>query len=117
MKPVETAPDRYAVIGYPVAHSWSPFIHGMFAKQLGVRLHYTRLEVAPEHFEREVDAFFAAGGRGLNVTVPHKQAAIAFTRSCTARADLAGAVNTLAAQPEGVLGDNTDGAGLTADLS
>jgi shikimate dehydrogenase len=108
--------DRYAVIGSPIAHSWSPFIHGMFARQTGEALTYTRMEVAPENLERDVEAFFASGGKGLNVTVPHKQAACLLARHRTPRAEIAGAVNTLAAKNEGLLGDNTDGAGLVADL-
>jgi shikimate dehydrogenase len=112
-----SAPDRYAVVGFPIKHSWSPFIHGMFAKQTGHALTYSRIEVAPENLEREVHAFFDGGGKGLNVTVPHKQAACLLARYRTPRADIAGAVNTLAAQSEGVLGDNTDGAGLVTDLT
>ena len=109
-------PDRYAVIGYPVSHSWSPFIHGMFAKQTGQALTYSRIEISPENLEIELRKFFDAGGRGLNVTVPHKQAVVLLTRFRTPRAEIAGAVNTIAAQDEGLLGDNTDGAGLVTDL-
>jgi shikimate dehydrogenase len=112
-----TAPDRYALIGYPIAHSWSPFIHGLFAKQTNQNLTYTRLEVAAENLDKEVAAFFASGGKGLNVTVPHKQAACLLAQFRTPRAEIAGAVNTLAAQDDGVLGDNTDGAGLAIDLT
>jgi shikimate dehydrogenase len=112
-----TTPDRYAVIGYPVKHSWSPFIHGMFAKQAGQQLTYSRLEIAPEDLEAQVAMFFDSGGRGLNITVPHKQAVMLLTRFRTPRAEIAGAVNTIALQPEGLLGDNTDGAGLVTDLT
>lgn len=111
------APDRYAVIGFPVSHSWSPFIHGMFAKQTGQNLSYTRLEVAPEKLATTLDEFFGGGGKGLNVTVPHKQAACLLTRFRTPRAEIAGAVNTIANRDDGLLGDNTDGAGLLADLT
>lgn len=113
----DTAPDRYVVIGYPVKQSWSPFIHGMFAKQTGQNLTYTRMEVRPEHLETEVAHFFETGGKGMNVTVPHKQAVCLLARYRTPRAEIAGAVNTLAIQPDGILGDNTDGAGLVADLT
>ncbi|MET0534660.1 MAG: shikimate dehydrogenase [Steroidobacter sp.] len=109
--------DRYAVVGYPIQHSWSPFIHGLFAKQTGQRMTYTRMAVATENFEREVGAFFASGGRGLNITVPHKQAANIVTRYRTPRAEIAGAVNTIAVRNDGLLGDNTDGAGLVTDLT
>lgn len=112
-----STPDRYAVVGFPVKHSWSPFIHGMFAKQTEQAMTYARMEVAPEDFNREIENFFASGGRGLNVTVPHKQAACLITRYRTPRAEIAGAVNTIAAQPDGLLGDNTDGAGLLTDIT
>jgi shikimate dehydrogenase len=115
--PEPALPDRYAVIGYPIQHSWSPFIHGMFAKQTGQSLTYTRIEVAPENLSDEVSRFFDGGGKGLNVTLPHKQPACLLARYRTPRAEIAGAVNTLAARPDGVLGDNTDGAGLIADLT
>jgi shikimate dehydrogenase len=109
--------DKYAVIGFPVAHSWSPFVHGLFAKQTGQQLTYSRLEVPPEALNDRVVEFFAADGKGLNVTVPHKQAACLIARERTPRAEMAGAVNTLALRNNGLLGDNTDGAGLVADLT
>jgi shikimate dehydrogenase len=109
--------DKYAVIGYPVAHSWSPFIHGLFAKQTGHALTYSRLEVPPEALNDKVVEFFAADGKGMNVTLPHKQAACLIARERTPRAEMAGAVNTLALRNNGVFGDNTDGAGLVADLT
>lgn len=111
------APDRYAVIGSPISHSWSPFIHGMFAKQTGQDMSYARLEVAAENLASELENFFASGGLGLNVTVPHKQAVCLLTRYRTSRAEIAGAVNTIAKRDDGLLGDNTDGAGLITDLT
>jgi shikimate dehydrogenase len=109
--------DKYAVIGFPVAHSWSPFVHGLFARQTGQHLTYSRLEVPPEAFHDKVAEFFAVEGKGLNVTVPHKQAACLIARERTTRAEVAGAVNTLALRENGLLGDNTDGAGLVTDLT
>ena len=110
-------PDRYAVIGYPVGHSWSPFIHGLFAKQTGQAISYTRIESSPEEFSAVVAEFYAGGGKGLNVTVPHKQAAALLSLYRTPRAEIAGAVNTLMAREDGWFGDNTDGAGLVTDLT
>jgi shikimate dehydrogenase len=110
------SPDRYAVIGHPVSHSRSPFIHGEFAKQTGQRLSYTTIDALPEAFEATVQEFFANGGKGLNVTVPHKEAAFRLAAELTPRAQRAGAVNTLAIGKTGLLGDNTDGAGLARDL-
>jgi shikimate dehydrogenase len=118
MSPRQTTPDRYAVIGYPVKHSFSPFIHGMFAKQTKQNLTYRLQEVAPDNLEEEVIKFFVDHGKGLNVTIPHKQAVVALCKFRTPRAEIAGAVNTIAVQEGGeLLGDNTDGAGLIADLT
>ncbi|RYG85587.1 shikimate dehydrogenase [bacterium] len=109
--------DRYAVIGHPVAHSRSPFIHERFAKQTSQSMSYARIEAGPAIFEKVVRHFFAQGGRGVNVTLPHKQTAAVLSDALTPRARVAGAVNTLALQPDGtLLGDNTDGPGLVRDL-
>jgi shikimate dehydrogenase len=109
--------DRYVVIGNPVAHSLSPEIHARFAQATAERIAYERLLVAPGGFERAAREFFAAGGQGANVTLPFKVDAFVFARERTARAELAGAVNTLAIRGGVVLGDNTDGAGLARDLT
>lgn len=117
MNAVPEHPDRYAVIGHPVAHSRSPFIHERFARQTGQVLTYDRIDASPAQFESVVSRFFAEGGKGLNVTLPHKQAAVALCAQLTPRAQTAGAVNTLGLLPDGrLLGDNTDGAGLVRDL-
>ncbi len=109
--------DRYAVIGNPIAHSKSPLIHAEFARQTGQALDYGRILCDPDRFPATVLAFFAEGGRGLNVTVPFKEAAWRLVNEVSPRADLAQAVNTLIALPDGRLsGDNTDGAGLVRDL-
>ena len=79
---------------------------------------YSALDVAPEDLAPRVREFFATGGRGLNVTVPHKQAVIALTDSLSARARTAGAANTILCDAAGnLLADNTDGAGLVRDLT
>lgn len=110
--------DRYAVIGSGIAHSRSPQIHAMFAKATRQAMEYGLLDAPPVAFKATVDAFFKAGGRGLNVTVPHKQAALQLCNALTPRARRAGAVNTLARGDDGkLLGDNTDGAGLVRDLT
>ncbi len=112
-----SAPDRYAVIGHPVSHSRSPFIHARFAAQTGHALTYSTIDAGPHAFEAVTRAFFAEGGKGLNITVPHKEAAVALADQLTPRAQRAGAVNTLALRNDGsLLGDNTDGAGLARDL-
>ena len=112
-----SAPGRYALMGHPVSHSWSPFIHGMFAKQLGHQLQYRLIDVAPERFRAQALRFFLDGGHGLNVTIPHKQAAAELVNELAPRAQRAGAVNTIALRgPNQLYGDNTDGVGLLADL-
>ncbi len=110
-------PDRYAVIGNPIAHSKSPRIHAAFAHQTGQDLTYGRILGHPGGFADEVRRFFADGGRGLNVTVPFKEQAWALVDESSPRAQTAGAVNTLIPLASGRLrGDNTDGVGLVRDL-
>ena len=109
--------DRYAVIGNPIAHSKSPQIHAAFARQTGQELSYEALLAPVDGFAQTVADFRAHGGRGLNVTVPFKLEAFALAERHTARAQAAGAVNTLAFDADGILGDNTDGAGLVRDLT
>jgi shikimate dehydrogenase len=107
--------ERYALIGHPVAHSKSPWIHARFAEATGQDLEYGRIEAPLDGFERAVEAFRAAGGRGLNVTLPFKHAAFRHCQEVSERAQRAQAVNTLVFR-ERVYGDNTDGIGLVRDL-
>lgn len=108
--------DVYAVFGNPIAHSKSPMIHQWFAEQAGQAMHYGRLQPELDGFAKAAKSFFAAGGKGMNVTVPFKLDAQAFADQLTERARLAGAVNTLWIQDGKIYGDNTDGAGLVRDL-
>lgn len=108
--------DRYVVIGNPVAHSKSPAIHAAFAADCGQAMTYDRLLAPLDAFAQTAEAFFAAGGRGANITVPFKEEAFQLAQRLTDRARAAGAVNTLAVTAEGLLGDNTDGVGLVRDL-
>jgi shikimate dehydrogenase len=109
-------PDRYAVIGNPIAHSLSPEIHARFARDCGQALVYERLLAPVDGFAAAVAAFRAAGGRGLNVTVPFKREAAALADRPSERVRQAGAANTLGFDAQGVWADNTDGLGLVADL-
>jgi len=114
---MSAAPDPYGVVGHPVSHSLSPFIHGMFARETGQAMSYRLYDVSPGEFAAFVAGFFDRGGRGLNITVPHKIAAVEAANELTARAAHAAAVNTLALRDDGtILGDNTDGVGLVRDL-
>ena len=115
--PARDTPDQYGGVGHPIAHSWSPFIHGMFAKATAQNLVYRLFDVSPDSFRREALRLFAGGVRGLNITLPHKQAAAELVNELTPRAERAQAVNTIAFfENTSLLGDNTDGLGLTADL-
>jgi shikimate dehydrogenase len=108
--------ERYAVIGNPIGHSKSPFIHGRFAAQTGEPVDYGHLLAPVDAFAPHVRAFIEAGGRGLNVTVPFKLEAHAFANTLSPRAAAAGAVNTLRVDADGIYGDNTDGFGLVRDI-
>ena len=109
--------DRYAIIGYPVTHSRSPFIHEQFAAQTSQDLSYERIDCEPALLADTVAAFFAEGGCGLNVTAPHKQAAFLLADTVGMRARIAGAVNTLSlSSGRRLIGENTDGTGLLRDL-
>jgi len=110
--------DHYAVMGNPVAHSKSPRIHTLFARQTGQDIEYTTIQVEPGGLASAVGEFHASGGRGLNITVPFKADAWALATIRSDRAELAGAVNTLVLDAAGRhFGDNTDGVGLVRDLT
>jgi shikimate dehydrogenase len=110
--------DQYAVMGNPVAHSKSPLIHAAFAKQTSQDLAYTAIRVEPGTFDAAVHSFFAAGGKGLNITVPFKEEAWSLAETLSDHARLAEAVNTLLIDPAGKLaGHNTDGPGLVRDIT
>ena len=108
--------DVYAVAGNPISHSKSPAIHQRFAEQSNQKIHYGRLQPALGEFKTAAQSFFAAGGKGMNVTVPFKLDAQVLADVLTPRAQLAGAVNTLRIENGKIFGDNTDGAGLVRDL-
>jgi shikimate dehydrogenase len=113
----KSPPDRYALVGHPVEHSRSPLIHTVFARQTGHRLTYELIDAEPAAFETALRGFAAAGGKGLNVTLPHKEAAFALCTEHSATATAAGAVNTISIVEGGLLGDNTDGIGFIRDVT
>ncbi|MBG6071328.1 MULTISPECIES: shikimate dehydrogenase [unclassified Polaromonas] len=108
--------DRYAVIGNPIHQSKSPLIHGLFALTTGQDMQYTAIEGALGGFAGAVDAFRAAGGRGLNITTPFKLDAFAYATERSERAELAGAANALKFDGDRVLAENFDGIGLVRDV-
>ncbi|NHZ38808.1 shikimate dehydrogenase [Massilia aquatica] len=110
--------ERYCVIGNPIAHSKSPEIHADFARQTGQEMVYERCLAPLDAFDATVRALVAAGYKGANVTVPFKLQAADLADRLTERARAAGAVNTLVFNSSGgIIGDNTDGAGLVGDIT
>jgi shikimate dehydrogenase len=105
-------------MGNPIAHSKSPLIHSLFARQTGEKLRYDALLVSRDGFAQAVALFLMQGGKGLNVTIPFKREAWEIADELSERARRAGAVNTLVVHDQGNLfGDNTDGVGLVRDLT
>jgi shikimate dehydrogenase len=128
-------PDRYAVLGHPVAHSQSPFIHAEFARQTGEAIVYGRIESPLDAFAATVDAFIASAdpaangldpatcpgaglgpARGCNITVPFKFQVLPLAKRASDRALLAQAANVLRFDADGWFADNTDGWGLVRDI-
>jgi len=113
----DQSPDEYAVMGNPIAHSKSPLIHNLFARQTGQNIRYRAIQVDVGGLPQAIGNFFALGGKGLNITVPFKAEAWHLANQLSDRARIAGAVNTLKVLEDGqLLGDNTDGIGLVHDL-
>ena len=109
--------DKYLVIGNPIEHSKSPFIHQSFAKATSQQLSYDKQLVAVDDFANFIRQFQQQGGKGCNITVPFKEHAFRIADRLSARAAAAGAVNTLIFNRDGsITGDNTDGQGLVADI-
>ena len=109
--------DRYGVIGYPIAHSKSPVIHQQFAEQTQQPMVYEPFAAPPEQLESIVRQFQRAGGKGLNVTVPHKARITRLVDELSEAASIAGACNTLVIEPERIVGHNTDGIGFVRDVT
>jgi shikimate dehydrogenase len=109
--------DLYAVVGNPVAHSRSPEIHRLFAQATRQSISYERLEGPLDGFEEFALGLRDSGYQGLNVTIPFKLDASKLADTLTARARLAGAVNTLKFDEDTIYGDNTDGIGFVRDIT
>ena len=109
---------QFAVFGHPISHSLSPQIHRAFARQFGLELEYRGIDAAPVDFEEAVRDFFADGGRGANVTLPHKAAAFAMADERSVAAARAGSANVLTLLPDGrIAAHNTDGDGMVRDIA
>ena len=107
----------YCVMGNPVAHSKSPWIHARFAELTGQPVQYTQRLIALDGFAEGVAAWQAEGGKGCNITVPFKFEAVPLATHTTPRAALAQACNTLRFDADGMYADNTDGVGLVNDIT
>lgn len=108
--------DHYCVMGNPIAHSRSPWIHSRFAELTGQAMVYDKREISLDHFDDSIHAFIAEGGRGCNITVPFKFEAAALATHTSERGLLAQACNVLTFKDGQILGDNTDGIGLVDDI-
>ena len=111
-------PDRYAVIGHPIAHSKSPLIHGLFAAATGQDMTYEAIDGGADEggFDRALAAFRAAGGKGMNVTLPFKLQALAAADEASDDARLAGAANAMRFDGDRIEARNFDGVGLVRDI-
>ncbi|MEM6439010.1 MAG: shikimate dehydrogenase [Pseudomonadota bacterium] len=105
------------VIGWPIAHSRSPRLHGHWLRRHGIAGHYIPMGVEPKDFEAALQALPLLGFKGINVTLPHKEAALKLADKHSDRAALIGAANTLTFREDGtIFADNTDGYGFLENL-
>ncbi len=117
MLPINGKTQLIGLIGWPVSHSFSPAMHNAAAQALGLNWAYVPLPVAPENLATAVSGLSALGFRGVNVTVPHKQAVMPLLDELEPGAQAIGAVNTIVVAENGRLtGHNTDWSGFLADL-
>ena len=102
------------ILAYPVEHSMSPVLQNLYAERTGVDMAYVPFKVKPEpeEIEAALKGAHALNVRGLNVTVPHKQAVMPFLKEIDEGARVIGAVNTLVWREDGYAGYNTDAAGI-----
>ena len=107
---------RAGVVGHPVKHSRSPIIHGYWLEQFGINGRYDRYDVKPEDFSHFVKTLSEQGLQGVNVTIPHKEAAFLALDEATDRARRLKAANTLWFENGKLWGDNTDSIGFLANL-
>ncbi|MEM1362398.1 MAG: shikimate dehydrogenase [Pseudomonadota bacterium] len=106
-----------AVIGYPIAHSLSPVLHGYWLKRYGIKGYYIPLNITADDLSKSLEMLPKMGFIGANVTIPHKQALVALAHRISDRADVIGAANTVVFDNEGLIhADNTDGYGFTENL-
>lgn len=108
--------ELYGILGYPVAHSRSPALHGAAFAALGIDAAYVRFETLPERLPDAIRGLLALGVRGANVTIPHKESVLALLDEVTPDARAIGAVNTIVRRDDRLCGHNTDAPGLARSL-
>ncbi|HET9069154.1 MAG TPA: shikimate dehydrogenase, partial [Amaricoccus sp.] len=112
-----TSPLLAGVVGWPIGHSRSPRLHGHWLRRYGIDGYYIPVGLPPEGFAAGIHGAHAMGFRGVNVTIPHKEAALALATDPTPLATAIGAANTLTFRSDGSIhADNTDGYGFIANL-
>ena len=107
---------KFAVIGNPINHSLSPFIHNYFAKNLKINLTYEKILVDPESFKDKIFQLCKTYD-GLNITLPFKQSIVEISDIKSEEAELTGSANTIIINKTTIRAENTDGYGLIADLN
>jgi shikimate dehydrogenase len=108
--------EKYGVIGDPISHSRSPEIHKLFAQQFNEKIDYNKYHIKTDNLKQFIIDFHSSGGRGLNITLPHKISAMNSVSVLSPNAIQAKAINTIYFNGNEIIGDNTDGIGLIADL-
>lgn len=108
--------EKYGVIGDPISHSRSPEIHKLFAQQFNEKIDYNKYHIKADSLKQFIIDFHSSGGRGLNITLPHKMSAMNSVSVLSPNAIQAKAINTIYFNGNEIIGDNTDGIGLIADL-
>ena len=107
----------YAVIGDPIAHSLSPFMHDIWLEEHGIDASYIPIHVGPPHLEKSFNALKTLGVGGFNITLPHKQEIVPFLEELDETAVIMNAVNTVTFDGEKYKGWNTDGEGFVRSLA
>lgn len=110
-----SALHSFFVIGHPLAHSMSPYIHRRLFAMEGIEASYGVRDIPPDRLQQELPDLLR-GTAGVNVTIPHKQAVIPLLAGLRGRAELYRSVNTIAVTPEGAIGYNTDADGFLCAL-
>lgn len=116
LKPITGQTKLFGIFGHPVAHTLSPFMHNAAFDAVGLPYRYVPFEVPPDRLEGAVKGILPLGIRGVNVTIPHKEAILPFLDQVDEEAKMIGAVNTVEVISGRLIGHNTDGRGFLESL-